>query len=49
VLIALVTWLLAASPKPSADSVGDAVNGAIVLGVLAVLLFHAAVCIAQFA
>lgn len=48
-LVAVVTWLLASSPKPSADSVGQAVNGAIVLGVLVVLLFHAGVCLTQFA
>jgi ABC-type transporter Mla maintaining outer membrane lipid asymmetry permease subunit MlaE len=47
-LLAWVTYLLASSPKPSAQAVGDAVNGAIVWGVLAVLAFHAMSCWMQF-
>ena len=48
VLLAWTSYLLASSPKPSAASVGEAVNGSIVWGILAVLAFHALLTWLQF-
>jgi phospholipid/cholesterol/gamma-HCH transport system permease protein len=48
VLLAWTSYLLASSPKPSATSVGEAVNGSIVWGILAVLAFHALLTWLQF-
>jgi ABC-type lipoprotein export system ATPase subunit/ABC-type transporter Mla maintaining outer membrane lipid asymmetry permease subunit MlaE len=48
VLLAWTSYLLASAPKPSASAVGEAVNGAIVWGVLAVLALHALLTWLQF-